>query len=97
MSLLPSTKLSGPTDSRSGLKSAVWVGNKFLIQLPLTQIQLTRCDKLTVPPDLFEQEEPGTLPSLLPKEQLATLLEAPRLEISVARAARKVGDDKDHG
>ena len=97
MSLPPSTALPGPRNSRSGLKSAVWVGNKFLIQLPLTQIQLTRCDKLTVPPDLFEQEEPGTLPSLLPKEQLATLLEAPRLEISVVLAARKIGDDQDHG
>jgi len=97
MSLPPSTELPGPRNSRSGLKSAVWVGNKFLIQLPLTQIQLTRCDKLTVPPDLFEQEEPGTLPSLLPKEQLATLLEAPRLEISVALAARKIGDDQDDG
>ncbi|HJY48156.1 MAG TPA: hypothetical protein VJ349_05870 [Stellaceae bacterium] len=51
----------------------------------------------SIQPDLFEQEEPRTLPSLLQKEQLATLLEALLLEIAVALAARKVGDDQDHG
>jgi len=50
----------------------------------------------SVQPDLFEQKEPGTLPSLLPKEQLATLLTALLLEIAVALAARKIGDDQDH-
>ena len=43
------------------------------------------------------QEEPGTLPSLLPKEELATLLEALLREIAVALAARKICDDQDHG
>ena len=51
----------------------------------------------SIQPDLFEQDEPRTLPSLLQKEQLATLLEALLLEIAVALAARKVGDDQDHG
>ena len=51
----------------------------------------------SVQPDLFEQEEPGPLPSLLPKEQLATLLEALLIEIAVALAARKVRDDQDLG
>jgi hypothetical protein len=51
----------------------------------------------SVQPDLFEQKEPRTLPSLLPKEQLATLLAALLIEIAVALAARKVGDDQDHG
>jgi hypothetical protein len=51
----------------------------------------------SVQPDLFEQEEPRTLPSLLPKDQLATLLAALLIEIAVALAARKVGDDQDHG
>jgi hypothetical protein len=51
----------------------------------------------SIQPDLFEQEEPGTLPSLLPKEQLVTLLAALLLEIAVALAAGKVGDDQDHG
>ena len=50
-----------------------------------------------IQPNLFEQEEPRTLPSLLQKEQLATLLAVLLLEISVALAARKVGDDQDHG
>ena len=51
----------------------------------------------SVQPDLFEQKEPGgTLPSLLLREQLATLLEALLLEIAVALAARKIGDDQDH-
>jgi hypothetical protein len=47
--------------------------------------------------DLFEQPEPGTLPSVLPKGQLATRLETLLLEIAVALAARKAGDDQDHG
>ena len=51
----------------------------------------------SIQPDLFEQEEPRTLPSRLQKEQLATLVEVLLLEIAVALAARKVGDDKDHG
>ena len=51
----------------------------------------------SIQPDLFEQEEPGTLPSLLPKEELATLLEVLLREIAVALAARKIGDDQDHG
>jgi hypothetical protein len=50
----------------------------------------------SIQPGLFEQEEPRTLPSFLPKEQLATLLEALLLEIAVALAARKIGDDQDH-
>jgi len=51
----------------------------------------------SVQPDLFEQEEPRTLPSLLPKDQMATLLAALLIEIAVALAARKVGNDQDHG
>jgi hypothetical protein len=51
----------------------------------------------SIQPDLFEQEEPRALPSLLEKEQLATLLAALLLEIAVALAAREVGDDQDHG
>jgi len=51
----------------------------------------------SIQPDLFGQEEPRTLPSLLPKEQLATLLTALLVEIAVALAARKIGDDQDHG
>jgi hypothetical protein len=51
----------------------------------------------SIQPNLFEQEEARTLPSLLQKEQLATLLEALLLEIAVALAAREVGDDQDHG
>jgi hypothetical protein len=54
-------------------------------------------DDASIQPDLFKQEEPGTLPTLLPKEQLATLLTALLLEIAVALAARKIGDDQDHG
>src|ERR1700751_5682883 len=33
MSLPPSTELPGPKNSRSGPKSAVWVGNKFLLSM----------------------------------------------------------------
>ena len=51
----------------------------------------------SIQPDLFEQEEPRTLPSLLQKEQLATLLEALLLEIAVALADGEAGDDQDHG
>ena len=51
----------------------------------------------TVQPDLFDQEEPRTLPSLLPKEQLATLLAALLIEIAVALVAREASDDQDHG
>ena len=51
----------------------------------------------SVQPDLFDQEEPRTLPSLLPKEQLATLLAALLIEIAVALAPREVSDDQDHG
>ena len=51
----------------------------------------------TVQPDLFDQEERRTLPSLLPKEQLATLLAALLIEIAVALAAREVSDDQDYG
>jgi hypothetical protein len=51
----------------------------------------------SIQPDLFDQEEPCTLPCLLPKEQLATLVQALLLEIAVALAAREVGDDQDHG
>jgi len=50
----------------------------------------------SIQPDLFEQEEPRTLPSLLEKQQLATLLEALLLEIAVALAASGVDDDQDH-
>jgi hypothetical protein len=48
-------------------------------------------------PDLFEHEEPGTVPSPIQKEQLATLVEVLLLEIAVALAAKEVGDDQDHG
>ena len=51
----------------------------------------------SVQPDLFDQEEPRTLPSLLPKEQLATLLAALLIEIAVALTVREVSDDQDHG
>jgi len=51
----------------------------------------------SIQPDLFEQAEPGTLPPLLPKEQMVTLLAALLLEIAVALAAGKIGDDQDHG
>jgi hypothetical protein len=51
----------------------------------------------SIQPDLLKQEERRTLPSPLQKEQLATLVEALLLEIAVALAARKVGDDPDHG
>jgi len=51
----------------------------------------------SIQPDLFEQEGPRALPSLLQKEQLATLVEAPLLEIAAALAASEVGDDQDHG
>ena len=51
----------------------------------------------SIQPDLFEREEPRTLPDLLPKEQLATILAALLLEIAVALAAGRVGDDQDHG
>jgi hypothetical protein len=51
----------------------------------------------SIQPDLFEQEEPRTLPSRLQKEQLATLLETLLIEIAVALAAREVGDDQDYG
>jgi hypothetical protein len=47
--------------------------------------------------NLFEHEEPRTLPPLLHKEQLATLLEALLIEIAVALAAGKAGNDQDHG
>ena len=50
-----------------------------------------------IQPDLFEQEEPRTLPSRLQKEQLAMLVEALLLEIAVALANGKIGDDQDHG
>jgi len=50
----------------------------------------------SIQPDLFEQEEPRTLPSLLEKQQLATLLEALLLEIAVALAASGVDGDQDH-
>ena len=50
-----------------------------------------------IQPDLFEQEEPRTLPSLLQKEQLATLLEALLLEIAAALVSGEVGNDEDHG
>ena len=53
--------------------------------------------RASIQPDLFDQEEPRTLPCLLPKEQLATLVQALLLEIAVALAAREVGDDQDHG
>jgi hypothetical protein len=48
-------------------------------------------------PDLFEQEEPRVLPSPSQKEQLAILVEALLLEIAVALANGKIGDDQDHG
>jgi len=48
-------------------------------------------------PDLFEQEEPRVLPSPLQKEQLAMLVEALLLEIAVALANGKIGDDQDNG
>jgi DNA invertase Pin-like site-specific DNA recombinase len=41
-----------------------------------------------IQPDLFEQEEPRTLPSLLQKEQLATLLAALLLEITADHLGR---------
>ena len=48
-------------------------------------------------PDLFEQEEQRVLPSPLQKEQLAILVEALLLEIAVALANGKIGDDQDNG
>jgi hypothetical protein len=48
-------------------------------------------------PDLFDQEEPRTLPSLLPTEQLTTLLAVLMIEIAVGLAAREASDDQDHG
>ena len=51
----------------------------------------------SIQPDLFEQEEPRSLPSRLQKEQLATLVEVLLLEIAVALAASEVSDDQDHG
>jgi len=39
----------------------------------------------------------GYMGGIVPKEQLATLLSALLLEIAVALAARKIGDDQDHG
>ena len=51
----------------------------------------------SIQPDLFEREEPRTLPDLLPKEQLATILAALLLEIAAALANEEVGDDQDHG
>jgi hypothetical protein len=53
--------------------------------------------RASVQPDLFEQEEPCTLLSLLPQDQLATLLAALLIEIAVVLAAREVSDDQDHG
>jgi hypothetical protein len=53
--------------------------------------------RASVQPDLFEQEEPRTLPSLLPQDQLATLLASLLIEIAVVLAAREVSDDQDHG
>ena len=50
----------------------------------------------SIQPDLFEQQEPRVLPSPLQKEQLATLIEVLLLEIAVALAAGKGGDDQDH-
>ena len=51
----------------------------------------------SIQPDLFEQEGPRALPSLLQKEQLAMLVEALLLEIAVALVNGKIGDDQDHG
>ena len=51
----------------------------------------------SIQPDLFEQDEPLVLPALSQKEQLATLVETLLLEIAVALAAGRVGDDQDHG
>ena len=51
----------------------------------------------SIQPDLFEREEPRTLPDLLPKEQLATILAALLLEIAAALASGKSADDQDHG
>ena len=51
----------------------------------------------SIQPNLFDQEEPRTLPSFLQKEQLATLLEALLLEIAAALANGEAGDDQDHG
>ena len=50
----------------------------------------------SIQPDLFEQEGPRALPSLLQKEQVATLVEALLLEIAAALAASEVRDDQDH-
>ena len=47
--------------------------------------------------DLFGQDEPCVLPALSRKEQLATLVHAPLLEIVAALANEEVGDDQDHG
>ena len=43
------SQLLGRRGSTSGPKSAVAVGDEFFILSPVTPIQLTRCDKLTVP------------------------------------------------
>jgi hypothetical protein len=48
-------------------------------------------------PDLFEQDEPSVAQVPGQMEQLAALVEALLLEIAVALAAGKVGDDQDHG
>jgi putative transposase len=49
-SLPPSTEFPGPKHSRSGPRSAAWVGAKFQMHLASRLNPLTRHDKLTVPP-----------------------------------------------
>jgi hypothetical protein len=48
-------------------------------------------------PDLFKQEARRVLPTPLQKEQLAILVQTLLLEIAVALANGKIGDDQDHG
>src|SRR5690348_8598015 len=48
-SLRPSTELPGAKHSRSGPKSAAWLGNKFLMHTASPCFRLIRPDKLTVP------------------------------------------------
>ena len=54
-------------------------------------------ENASIQPDLFDQDEPRVLLTLLQKEQLATLVEALLFEIAAALANGEVDDDQDHG
>jgi hypothetical protein len=51
----------------------------------------------SIQPDLFEQNRPRVVLVALHKRQLAALVKALLLEITVALASGKVADDQDHG